>query len=213
LNVDVAGPAGRLEALVEGPADAPFAAIVCHPHPAMGGTMHTHAAYRLAKAVVARGGIALRFNFRGVGRSAGRFDAGRGEADDARAALAWLAASHPGLPLLSCGFSFGAWMALLAGGADPRVTGLLLAGVAVKAQGLEDFRETGRLRELEKPLAVVQAGEDDLGPPAEIQAALDGSRAPRRFAVVPGASHLFVEDLPALQREAEAGVAWLRGEA
>jgi alpha/beta superfamily hydrolase len=62
MNVDLAGPAGRLEALVEGP-DAPaFAAVVCHPHPAMGGTMHTHAAYRLAKAAVARGGAALRFN-------------------------------------------------------------------------------------------------------------------------------------------------------
>ena len=210
MNVDVAGPAGRLEALVEGPSDAPFAAVVCHPHPAMGGTMHTHAAYRLAKAVVAGGGTALRFNYRGVGRSAGRYDAGRGEEQDARAALAWLAASRPGVPLLSCGFSFGAWMALLAGGGDARVTGLLLAGIAVEAQGLEDFRETGRLRDLEKPLAVVQAGADVLGPPAEIRAALDGSRAPRRFAVVPGASHLFVEDLPALQREAEAAIGWLR---
>lgn len=210
MNVDVAGPAGRLEALVEGPEGAAFAAVVCHPHPAMGGTMHTHAAYRLAKAVVARGGAALRFNFRGVGRSAGRHDAGRGEADDARAALGWLAAHRPGVPLLACGFSFGAWMALLAGGPDARVAGLLLAGVAVKAAGLEDFRETGRIRDLEKPVAIVQAAEDTLGPPAEIEAAVRGSRAPRRLAVVPGATHLFVEALPALQREAEACVDWLR---
>jgi alpha/beta superfamily hydrolase len=212
VNVDLAGPAGRLEALVEGAPDAPFAAVVCHPHPAMGGTMHTHAAYRLAKAVVARGGAALRFNFRGVGRSAGRYDGGRGEADDARAALAWLGAERPGTPLLCCGFSFGAWMALLAGGSEPRVTGLLLAGVAVKAQGLEDFRETGRLRDVEKPVAIVQAADDDLGPPPEIEAALAGSRGPRRFAVVRGCTHLFVEDLAALQREAEAAVGWLRGE-
>jgi alpha/beta superfamily hydrolase len=210
VNVDVAGPVGRLEALVEGPEDAPFAALVCHPHPALGGTMHTHAVYRLAKAVVATGGAALRFNYRGVGRSAGSYDAGRGEADDARAALDWLAGQHPGTPLLACGFSFGAWMALLAGGPDPRVGGLLLAGVAVKAQGLEDFRRTGRIRDLEKPVAVVQAGEDTLGPPAEIQSALDGSVAPRRLAVVPGASHLFVEALPALQHEAEAAIGWLR---
>jgi hypothetical protein len=211
VNVDLAGPAGRLDALVEGPDDAPFAAVVCHPHPALGGTMHNHATYRLAKAIVARGGAALRFNTRGTGRSAGSYDAGRGEADDARAALAWLAAARPGVPLLSCGFSFGAWMALLAGGEDPRVKGLLLAGVALRAEGLEDFRRTGRIRDVEKPVAIVQAAGDALGPPAEIEEAVRGSRGPRRLATVPGATHLFVEDLPGLQREAEAAVDWLRG--
>jgi hypothetical protein len=211
VRVDLAGPSGRLEALVEGPDEAPFAAVVCHPHPALGGTMHNHATYRLAKAVVARGGAALRFNTRGTGRSAGRFDAGRGEAEDARAALAWLAAARPGVPLLACGFSFGAWMAVLAGGEDPRVAGLLLAGVAVRAEGLEDFRRTGRVRGLAKPVAVVQAAEDPLGAPAEIEDALRGSRGPRRLAVVPGATHLFAEDLAGLQREAEAAVEWLLG--
>jgi alpha/beta superfamily hydrolase len=225
VHVDVAGPAGRLEALLEpplqprfagqwksgdkGPESARFAAVVCHPHPAMGGTMHNHATYRLAKAVTARGGVALRFNFRGVGRSAGRYDAGRGEEDDARAAVSWLAAARPGVPLLGCGFSFGAWMTALACGGDPRVAGLLLAGVAVRAPGLEDFRRTGRIRDLEKPVAVIQASDDELGPPAEIEEALTGSRGPRRFAVVPGATHLFVEALPALQREAEAALDWL----
>ena len=213
MNVDLAGPAGRLEALVEGPEASRFAAMVCHPHPALGGTMHNHATYRLAKAVVARGGAALRFNTRGTGRSAGTFDAGRGEADDARAALDWLAASRPGVPLLSCGFSFGAWMAALAGGDDPDVAGLLLAGVALRVEGLEDFRQTGRLRGIEKPLAVVQAANDTLGPPEEIEAALQGSRGPRRLTVVAGATHLFVEDLPALQREAEAALDWLLGAA
>ncbi len=213
MNVDLPGPAGRLEALSEGPADAAFAAVVCHPHPGFGGTMHNHATYRLAKAVVARGGAALRFNTRGTGRSAGAYDAGRGEAEDTRAALEWLATSYPGRPLLACGFSFGAWMALLAGGEDPRVSGLLLAGVALHAQGLEDFRRTGRIRDLAKPVAIVQAGADALGPPAELEEAIAGSRAPRRLAIVPGATHLFVEDLPALQREAEAAIDWLRGAA
>ena len=209
MRVDLAGPAGRLEAMVEGPDSPSFAAVVCHPHPAMGGTMHNHATYRLAKAVVARGGAALRFNFRGVGRSAGVYDAGRGEADDTRAALDWVAAARPGVPLLGCGFSFGAWMTAIACGDDARVAGLLLAGVALRVEGLEDFRRTGRIRDLEKPVAVVQAADDTLGPPDELEAALAGSRGPRRLAVVPGATHLFVEALPALQREAEAALDWL----
>jgi fermentation-respiration switch protein FrsA (DUF1100 family) len=104
-------------------------------------------------------------------------------------------------------------MAALAGGDDPEVAGLLLAGVALRVQGLEDFRQTGRLRGIEKPLAVVQAANDTLGPPEEIEAALESSRGPRRLAVVEGATHLFVEALPALQREAEASLDWLLGAA
>lgn len=211
MQLDLQGPAGRLEALLEGPRSASFAALVCHPHPRFGGTMHNHATYRLAKAVRARGGAALRFNYRGVGRSAGAFGGGDGEALDAAAALAWLARERPGIPLLACGFSFGAWMAMLAGGAEPRVTGLLLAGLALRAPDLERFRESGRARDLEKPIAIVQAERDAFGTPDEVQAALAGSRGPRRLAAVPGATHLFGEDLSALQREAEAALDWLLG--
>jgi pimeloyl-ACP methyl ester carboxylesterase len=115
------------------------------------------------------------------------------------------------VPLISCGFSFGAWMAILAGGEDPKVASLLLTGLAVRAQGLEDFRNTGRLRSISKPVAVVQAEKDELGPPHEIEEALAGSIARRRFAIVKGAGHLFVEDLDGLQREAEASLDWLLG--
>jgi alpha/beta superfamily hydrolase len=212
VQLDLEGPAGRLEALLEAPAAggaASFAALVCHPHPRFGGTMHNHATYRLAKAVRARGGDVLRFNYRGVGRSAGTFGGGDGEAEDAAAALAWLARERPGLPLLSCGFSFGAWMAILAGGADPRVAGLLVAGLALRGPDLARFRESGRARELEKPLAIVQAERDEFGTPAEVEAALAGSRGPRRLVAVPDASHLFTEQLEALQREAEAAIGWL----
>jgi alpha/beta superfamily hydrolase len=211
VQVELAGPAGRLDGILDEAAGATFAAIVCHPHPRMGGTLHNHATYRLAKAVRARGGVALRFDFRGVGRSTGRWDEGRGEAEDARAALAWLAAARPGLPLLACGFSFGAWMAVIAGGTDPRVHGLLLAGLALRAPDLEQVRDAARVREVEKPLAIVQAALDEFGSPAEVQAAIEGSRGPRRLAIVPRATHLLVEDLPALQREAEAALDWLRG--
>jgi alpha/beta superfamily hydrolase len=212
VHLDLQGPAGRLEAMFEpssagGP--AAFAALVCHPHPRFGGTMHNHATYRLAKAVRARGGDVLRFDYRGVGRSAGTFGGGDGEAEDAAAALAWLARERPGIPLLSCGFSFGAWMAILAGGAEPRVSGLLVAGLALRAPDLARFRDSGRARDLEKPLAIVQAERDEFGTPAEVEAALAGSRGPRRLVAVKGATHLFTEHLAPLQREAEAALGWL----
>ncbi len=212
MQVDIPGPAGRLEALVEEPlggGQPRFAAMVCHPHPRFGGTMHTHAAHRLAKAVRASGGVALRFNFRGVGRSAGAYGAGRGEADDARAALAWLARERPELSRLAAGFSFGAWMAVLAGGADPGVRGLLLAGLALRSADLDVVRDTAQVTAVDKPIAIVQAANDEFGTPDEVRLALAGSRGPRRIAAVPKASHLFTEDLPALQREAEAAIAWL----
>ncbi len=173
--------------------------------------MHTHAVYRIAKAVRARGGEALRFNYRGVGRSAGTYAGGDGEAQDAAAALAWLGRARPGIPLLACGFSFGAWMAILAGAPDPRVAGILVAGLALRAPDLERFREAGRARDLEKPLAVIQAERDEFGVPDEVEAALAGSRGPRRLVAVAGATHLFTERLAALEREAEEAIGWLLG--
>jgi uncharacterized protein len=207
VQVELAGPAGRLEALYEAP-DAPrFCAIVCHPHPLFGGTMHNHATYRIAKAVRALGGASLRFNFRGVGLSAGAHDAGRGEADDARAALAYLARRHPDLPRLACGFSFGAWMALEAGCPDPAVRGVLCAGLALSLREIA----TQAARTCAKPVAVVQAERDEFGPPADVERALAGAAAPRRLAVVKGATHLFTEDLTSLGREASEALAWLLG--
>jgi uncharacterized protein len=207
--IDVDGPSGRLEALLEG-GDAPrFAALVCHPHPGLGGTLHNHATYRLARAARATGGLSLRFNFRGVGRSAGAFDHGRGEAADAAAALAWLAAAYPALPRLACGFSFGAFAALAAGPRDPGVTGLLLAGVVTTPREDLPERDLGPLRTLALPVAVVQAAGDLLGAPGEVARALEGAAGPRRLAVVPGASHLFTEALDGLEAAAIEAYRWL----
>lgn len=207
MQVDLSGPAGRLEALhEEPPGGAPrFAAVVCHPHPLFGGTMDNHATYRLARAVRGVGGASLRFNFRGVGRSAGVHDRGRGEAADVRAALAWLAGRHPGLPRYAVGFSFGAWMALEAGCPDAAVRGVLCAGLALSLREIA----TQAARGCPKPLAVVQAERDQFGSPAEVEAALAGAAGPRRLAVVPGATHLFTEDLGVLEREAVAALVWL----
>jgi alpha/beta superfamily hydrolase len=204
------GPAGRLEALLEEPEEAEpvEAAVVCHPHPQYGGTMHNHATYRLARAVRGAGGSTLRFNYRGVGRSAGSYDGGRGEALDARAALAHLRRLDPGLPLLCAGFSFGAWVSVACSD-EPGLLGLLLAGLPIRSAEVEGVRLPGRLRELALPVAVVQAEGDEYATPAEVRELLAGSTGPRRLAGVPGTTHLFDDDLPALEREAGEALSWL----
>jgi alpha/beta superfamily hydrolase len=206
--IDLRGPMGRLEGLLEEVGTPRFAALVCHPHPLMGGTMQTHAVHRIARAVRLAGGVSLRFNYRGVGRSEGRYDRGRGEADDAEAALTLLADRYPALPRLCCGFSFGAFAALAAGPRDPGVRGLLLAGLALTP--VPDLpRDLAPLRALALPVAVVQAERDQFGTPAQVRAELTGSSGPRRVAEVKRATHLFTEALDDLQLEAEAAAGWL----
>ncbi len=205
MQVDLHGPAGLLEALYAEPQTPRFVCLVCHPHPLHGGTMHNHATYRLAKAVQASSGAVLRVNFRGVGRSAGVHTGGAGETDDARVGLAWLAARHPALPRYIAGFSFGAMVALAVGCGDTAVRGILVAGVAPRAFPAE----FARLRSCAKPIASIQAEGDEFATPTEVEHLLSLPHVPRHFAIVRGASHLFVEDLDTLQREAEAGISWL----
>ncbi len=136
MRVDLAGPAGVLEGLLEAPRTngdesvaLPRAAVVfAHPHPLQGGTMHTKAVFQGTKGLGRIGCAVLRFNFRGVGASAGTFDEGRGEREDFRVAVDFLADRYPGVPLWAAGFSFGAWIALESGAVDPRVSALI--GVA-----------------------------------------------------------------------------------
>jgi alpha/beta superfamily hydrolase len=165
--------------------------------------MHTHAAYRLARAARGEGGATLRFNFRGVGLSGGVHDGGEGETGDARLALGWMGTRHPGLPLFASGFSFGSWIAARAGCPEPAVTGLLLAGVASRAFDMD------ALSACDKPVAAVQASRDELGGVEDVRAVMAGPAGRRRLAVVEGATHLFSEDLDALEREAAAAWAWL----
>lgn len=137
---DIPGPSGRLEALLDEPVARPSqlgiveaddpprvraAVVFGHPHPQLGGTMHTKTVYQSAKALTRIGCAVLRFNFRGAGTSAGVFDDGPGEMDDFRAALDFMHARYPHTPLWSAGMSFGAWIGLSVGAQDARVSALL----------------------------------------------------------------------------------------
>jgi len=190
---DLRGPAGRLEALLDGPeANAVRAAVVfAHPHPQYGGTMHTKAVYQSAKALARIGCAVLRFNFRGVGGSEGSFDSGPGEQSDFRAALDYMAAKYPGVPLWAGGFSFGSWVALEVGALDPRVS--LLIGiappVATSASG-QNYTFDATL-ESTKPKFFVQGEADELCPLEGMWHFYGKLHDPKELAVIDAADHLF----------------------
>jgi uncharacterized protein len=205
MHVDLVGPAGRIEGLLETPEEPRFAALVLHPHPLFGGTMHNHATYQVAKAAREAGGASLRIQFRGVGLSEGKHGGGPGELADARAALLWLGGRFPSLPLYVGGMSFGSWIALQLGCADPEVQGVLAVGLASRILSL------GFLPECPRRVAAVQAAADDFGSVEDVVRLMAGPAERRRLAIVEGATHLFLEDLSALRRECEAAWAWLAG--
>jgi len=187
---EIAGPAGRLEALLERPqltkGEPVRASVVfAHPHPLYGGTMHTKGVYRATKALAALGCAVLRFNFRGVGRSEGTFDNGVGELEDFRAALDAMAHLYPDTDAWAAGFSFGAWVALTAGALDDRVTRLIAIAPALH---MYDFTA---LRASEKPKYFVQGALDEICPLANLEAFYAELLPPKRLAIVPGANHLF----------------------
>jgi len=167
--------------------------------------MHNHATYQIAGAARQAGGATLRIQFRGVGLSEGTHGGGPGELADARAALLWLSGRLPGLPLFTGGMSFGCWIALQLGCAEPDVQGVLAAGVASRTLSL------GFLPDCPKRVAAVQAAGDEFGTLEEVTRLMTGPAGLRRLAVVAGATHLFLEDLRSLRREAEAGWSWLAG--
>jgi alpha/beta superfamily hydrolase len=198
---DLAGPAGRLEAILRHPDGAPVAAaVVCHAHPLHGGVMHFKPVFRTAKALQETGLAALRFNFRGVGRSEGTHDDGRGEQDDVRAALDELARRFPALPLVAGGFSFGSSMALRVGLSDPRVRAVFGLGLP-----LSRMPDTSFLNGSRKPRLFVQGALDEFGPEAALRAVVEPLPPPRDIVVVPESDHFFAGHLDALS---EAVRAW-----
>jgi uncharacterized protein len=190
------GPAGRLEALLnQGQPDAKYAALVCHPHPLYGGTVHNKVVYRAMKALNGFGLPVLRFNFRGAGLSEGEHDHGRGEIDDVRAALDWLDAEFH-LPILFCGFSFGAATGLRAACPDPRVPGLISLGTPVAAEGRVYTYQF--LDGCTKPKLFVSGALDQFSPQEKLREVVAAARDPKELMLVEGADHFFDGHLPEL---------------
>ena len=187
---DLRGPAGRLEAVLNtGRDDALYAAVVAHPHPLGGGTMHNKVVYHAAKAFSSFGLPVLRFNFRGTGLSEGTHDDGRGEVDDVRAALDWMDARY-GLPLLFAGFSFGSNVGLRACCGDARVRGLVGIGLPVRAEG-RDYSYNFLPGCGSVPKLFISGDRDQFGPRGALEAVLVGAQQPKEIVWVAGADHFF----------------------
>jgi alpha/beta superfamily hydrolase len=183
---EIAGPAGPLEALLDLPEAEPRAvAVFGHPHPLHGGTMHTKALYQAAKAMPRIGVAALRFNFRGVGSSAGTFDSGPGEKDDFRAALAYAEQRFPDLPIWAGGMSFGSWIAMTVGAEDPRVSLLLAIAPPVDRYDFEP------LKTCTLPKFIVHGESDELISVKEIRKFYAQIPEPKELVTIEDANHLF----------------------
>jgi len=183
---EIAGPAGPLEALLDEPAAEPRAvAVFGHPHPLHGGTMHTKALYQAAKAMPRIGVAALRFNFRGVGRSAGTFDAGGGEKEDFKAAIEFVSDRFPDVPIWAAGMSFGSWIAMTVGAQDSRVS--LLLGIAPPV----DRYDFDVLRTCNLPKFIIHGEEDELISIKEIRKFYSQIPEPKELVTIEFADHLF----------------------
>jgi hypothetical protein len=198
------GPVGRLEALLNpGSSDATHAALVCHPHPLGGGTMHNKVVFHAMKALNSFGFPVLRFNFRGTGLSAGRHDEGRGEIEDVQTALAWLKRDFA-LPIFFAGFSFGSATGLRAACPDPEVKALISIGTPVEAEGR--LYSYSFLRECSKPKLFVSGDRDQYGPHTLLEEVVAQAAEPKELVFVPG-DHFFEGHLSEMRMTIESWVA------
>jgi len=199
---EIAGPAGRLEALIDEPAPPRAigvdgllsagheaglraAVVFAHPHTQYGGTMHTKVVYQTAKALSRIGCAVLRFNFRGAGASAGTFSDGPGEMDDFRAALDFMGGRYRDAPLWAGGMSFGSWIGLTVGAADPRVSTLI--GIAPPLSHY-DFEATAAST---KAKFFVQGEFDEVCPLKAMREFYARAAEPKELVVIDAADHLF----------------------
>jgi len=192
----IPGPAGGLEVLYRPAAEGEVvgAALICHPHPQFGGTMHSRVVHHLARACGEAGFVTLRLNFRGVQGSAGKHDHGIGEVDDVLAALDHLHKLHPELSLAIAGHSFGAWTGLRAMAERPEVELGMTAGLPV---AVYDF---SFLRQIRRPLLVVQGDGDRFGSEEELRALASSCSGQVQLEVITGADHFFAQHLQELRR-------------
>ena len=195
--LEIPGPAGPLEAIVEDPAaqgggEPPALAVVCHPHPLYQGTMRNKVVHTVARAANRLGAPAVRFNFRGVGTSAGAWDEGRGETEDALAVIEWARRRWAGLPLWLAGFSFGSYVALRAA-PHARPAALVTVAPPVQRFPLADAAA------LQLPWLVVQGEADELVDWREVRAWSEARRPPPELVLLPDTSHFFHGRLGELQ--------------
>ncbi len=199
-SLEIAGPVGRLEALYEEPHDreAWCVAVVCHPHPQFGGTLHNKVVYRIARGLRHAGVAVLRFNYRGVGRSQGAYGSLEGEIEDARAALDWLRARYAGLPYALAGFSFGARVITRLGCEAGDARFLLAAGFPT-AMGGTEYLESCAIKKV-----FVQSTHDQFGPRTELEAAFARWATPKRIEWIEAADHFFADALDTLEERVAA---------
>src|SRR5438045_28096 len=212
-NLFINAPHGRVEAILKEPSGEPSgAALVLHPHPLHGGTMHNKVVFRVARALADARLVTLRINFRGVGLSTGEHTGARGgEQEDARLALDYLAEHYPTPNLFLAGFSFGARVGLEVGTRDPRVRYLVSIGTPVSIK--ERDYDFSFLRDCRKPLLFVHGERDEFGSIADLRAlaAQIPNEARARVEIIPDAGHFFEGRLDELARairewvEAELG--------
>jgi alpha/beta superfamily hydrolase len=191
----LAGPAGRLEALLEEPEDGDprMAALVCHPHPLYGGTMHNKVVYRMARGLRRAGLVVLRFNFRGVGSSEGEHGHLTGEMEDARAALEWLRERYPELPFALAGFSFGSRVITAFGCSLSQAAFLMAVGFPTK------LGDIGYLEACAAPKVFIQSTHDQFGPRAELESAFQRFAEPKRLTWIEASDHFFSGGLDELE--------------
>jgi alpha/beta superfamily hydrolase len=202
------GPAGQLEALLNmGAESASHAALVCHPHPIYGGTLHNKVVFHTMKALNSFGFPVLRFNFRGAGLSHGEHDHGVGEVEDVRTALDWLEAEFR-QPIIFAGFSFGAAVGLRAACPVPRVQALIALGTPVSPIDERSY-DYEFLRTCNKPKLFISGARDQFGPRAQLERLIESVPEPKKLVLIEGADHFFEGRLREVRETIEA---WVREE-